>query len=159
MRRTSIRHLVLLSIGLCAFAAMVPCAAHAQEDLQAVTEAIRNQKRIYIEKAMELTPSEKEAFWWVYANYESGLAKIRAERIKLATDFVARYGKLSDVEALDMLNQKFRIDGDELNFKQSYISNFNQVLPGRKVVRFYQTENRFDTAATSELYRIIPVIQ
>jgi hypothetical protein len=159
MKRDSIRHIVLLGMGLCAFAAMLPWFANAQDDLQAVSEAIRNQKRIYIEKVMELSPQEKDAFWRLYAEYDSGLAKIVEERISLATNFLATYGNLTDAEALDMLNQKVRIDGDELNFKQSYVAKFKQVLPGRKVVRFYQTENRFDTAATAELYRIIPVIQ
>ena len=58
-----------------------------------------------------------------------------------------------------MLNQKLRLDEADLKFKQSYVVKFMQVLPGRKVVRFYQAENRFDTAAEAELYRNIPVIR
>ncbi len=159
MRRASIRHIVLLGIGLCAFVVMFSWLAHAQDDLQVVSEAIRNQKRIYIEKVMELSLQEKDAFWRLYAEYDSGLAKIVEERISLATNFLATYGNLTDAKALDMLNQKLRIDGDEFEFKKSYVAKFKQVLPGRKVVRFYQTENRFDTAATAELYRNVPVIR
>ena len=159
MKKTSIRHIISLVIVLCVFVVMGSWTADAQDDLQAVSEAIRNQKRIYIEKVMELTPQEKDAFWRLYAEYDSGLAKIAEKRITLATDFIVSQGTLSDAKALDMLNQKLRIDGDELAFKQSYVSKFKQVLPGRKVVRFYQTENRFDTAATAELYRNIPVIR
>ncbi|MEJ2475162.1 MAG: hypothetical protein P8Y74_14905 [Desulfobacterales bacterium] len=159
MKKTLIQNIISLVIVLCVFIVMGSRAADAQDDLQAVSEAIRNQKRIYIEKVMELTPQEKGAFWRLYAEYDSGLAKIAEKRITLATDFIASQGTLSDAKALDMLNQKLRIDGDELIFKQSYVSKFKQVLPGRKVVRFYQTENRFDTAATAELYRNIPVIR
>ena len=159
MKKTSIRHIISLVIVLCVFVVMGSWTADAQDDLQAVSEAIRNQKRIYIEKVMELTPQEKDAFWRLYAEYDSGLAKIAEKRITLATDFIVSQGTLSDAKALDMLNQKLRIDGDELIFKQSYVSKFKQILPGRKVVRFYQTENRFDTAATAELYRNIPVIR
>ncbi|MEJ2477088.1 MAG: hypothetical protein P8Y40_06235 [Desulfobacterales bacterium] len=159
MKKTLIQNIISLVIVLCVFIVMGSRAADAQDDLQAVSEAIRNQKRIYIEKVMELTPQEKGAFWRLYAEYDSGLAQIAEKRITLATDFIASQGTLSDAKALDMLNQKLRIDGDELIFKQSYVSKFKQVLPGRKVVRFYQTENRFDTAATAELYRNIPVIR
>jgi len=159
VKKTSIRHIISLVIVLCVFVVMGSWTADAQDDLQAVSEAIRNQKRIYIEKVMELTPQEKDAFWRLYAEYDSGLAKIAEKRITLATDFIVSQGTLSDAKALDMLNQKLRIDGDELAFKQLYVSKFKQVLPGRKVVRFYQTENRFDTAATAELYRNIPVIR
>jgi hypothetical protein len=159
VKKTLIQHIISLVIVFCVFIVMGSWAADAQDDLQAVSEAIRSQKRIYIEKVMELTPQEKDAFWRLYAEYDSGLAKIAEKRITLATDFIASQGTLSDAKALDMLNQKLRIDGDELIFKQSYVSKFKQVLPGRKVVRFYQTENRFDTAATAELYRNIPVIR
>jgi len=159
VKKTLIQNIISLVIVLCVFMVMGPWVADAQDDLQAVSEAIRNQKRIYIEKVMELTPQEKAAFWRLYAEYDSGLAQIAEKRITLATDFIASQGALSDAKALDMLNQKLRIDGDELIFKQSYVSKFKQVLPGRKVVRFYQTENRFDTAATAELYRNIPVIR
>jgi hypothetical protein len=159
VKKTLIQNIISLVIVLCVFIVMGSWTADAQDDLQAVSEAIRNQKRIYIEKVMELTPQEKGAFWRLYAEYDSGLAQIAEKRITLATDFIASQGTLSDAKALDMLNQKLRIDGDELIFKQSYVSKFKQVLPGRKVVRFYQTENRFDTAATAELYRNIPVIR
>jgi len=159
VKKTLIQNIISLVIVLCVFIVMGSWVADAQDDLQAVSEAIRNQKRIYIEKVMELTPQEKGAFWRLYAEYDSGLAQIAEKRITLATDFIASQGALSDAKALDMLNQKLRIDGDELIFKQSYVSKFKQVLPGRKVVRFYQTENRFDTAATAELYRNIPVIR
>jgi cytochrome c oxidase assembly protein Cox11 len=108
---------------------------------------------------MELTPPEKEAFWPLYTEYESGLSTIRGKRIELATRIFKKRGILSDEEAITMLNQRMKIDVDELKYKLSYVSKFMNVLPGRKVARFYQVENRFDTAAISELYRNIPAIR
>jgi hypothetical protein len=159
MTRTQVVKRISLGVAFCVFAVVVPRVAVAQDELRAASEAVRYQKKFYIEKAMELTPQEKDAFWRLYAEYESGLAKIRGKRMELAMNFVASHGNLSDADALDMLDEKLRIDGEELKFKQSYVAKFIQVLPGRKVVRFYQTENRFDTAATSELYKNIPVIR
>jgi hypothetical protein len=159
MNKGVVHYAILLGIGFCILAARPLWAADTRDALQAASEAIRNQKRIYIENVMQLTPQERDAFWRVYADYESGLAKITAERIKLASDFLENNAKLTDAEALAVLDQKLRIDGKELQFKQSYVAKFKQILPGRKVVRFYQAENKFTTAATSELYRNIPVIQ
>ena len=159
MTRTQVVKRISLGVAFCVFAVVAPRVAVAQDELRAASEAVRYQKKVYIEKAMELTPQEKDAFWRLYAEYESGLAKIRGKRMELAMNFVASHGNLSDADALDMLDEKLRIDGEELKFKQSYVAKFIQVLPGRKVVRFDQTENRFDTAATSELYKNIPVIR
>jgi hypothetical protein len=159
MKKSLIQPVMLLAVVCWILNAMAPQVVNAQDELLAASEAIREQKRIYIEKVMALTPQEKEAFWRLYEEYDSGLAKIRGKRIDLATSFLATYGNITDAKALDMLNQKLRIDADELAYKQSYVDKFKQVLPGRKVVRFYQTENRFDTAAIAELYRNIPVVR
>jgi hypothetical protein len=138
---------------------MMPEVAVAQEDLGAASEAIKAQKKRYIEKMMALTPQEEQAFWSLYEEYQSGLSKIRGELIELTTKFIQTQGFLTDTEAIAMLGQKLRIDSDELNFKRSYIAKFKRVLPGRKVVRFYQAENRFETAAIAELHRNIPLIR
>ena len=153
------RKTISAGIVLFAVAVMAPWVANAQDDLRTASEVIKKQRQLYTKKIMELTPQESEAFWSLYAEYESGLSKIRGERIKLATSFLQSHGNLSDAEALNMLTEKLTIDGEELEFKQAYVAKFMQVLPGRKVVRFYQAENRFDTAATAELYRNIPVIR
>jgi hypothetical protein len=157
--RAVIRKIIVVGILIFGVAVMNSWVANAQDDLQSASEVIRNQRKIYIEKIMELTPQEKGAFWPLYAEYEFGLSKIRGKRIELAMSIVQNRGILSDAEAIAMLNQKLRIDVDELKFKLSYVAKFMQVLPGRKVARFYQAENRFDTAAISELYRNIPVIR
>jgi len=149
----------LAAIVLSGFGLMAPWTAVAQDELHAATEIINTQKKLYIEKMMALTPQERQAFWPLYAEYQTGLSKIRGELIDLATNFIHSQGFLSDAEAIAMLKQKLRIDSDELEFKQSYVAKFMQVLPGRKVARFYQAENRFDIAAISELYRNIPVIR
>jgi len=157
--RAVIRKMIVVGILIFGVAVMNLWVANAQDDLQSASEVIRNQRKIYIEKIMELTPPEKEAFWPLYTEYESGLSKIRGKRIELATLIFKKRGILSDQEAITMLNQRMKIDVDELKYKLSYVSKFMKVLPGRKVARFYQVENRFDTAAISELYRNIPAIR
>ena len=157
--RAVIRKIFVVGILIFHVAVMNSWVANAQDDFQSDSEAIKNQRKIYIEKIMELTPQEKEAFWPLYAEYESGLSEIRGKRIALAINMVQNHRRLSDDEAIAALQQKLRIDVDELKFKLSYVAKFMQVLSGRKVARFYQVENRFDTAAISELYRNIPVIR
>jgi hypothetical protein len=102
MMRGLSRKVISAGIVLFAFAVMTPWVANAQNDFRAASEVIKKQKKLYIEKMMELTPQEKEAFWSLYAEYESGLSKIRGERIELATSFLQSHGNLSDAEALNI---------------------------------------------------------
>jgi hypothetical protein len=157
--RAGIRKIISVSILTFGVAVMNSWVANAQDDLKSASEVIRNQRKVYIEKIMEFTLEEKESFWLLYTEYESGLSKIREKRIELATSIFKKRGILSDDEAITMLNQRMKIDVDELKYKLSYVAKFMKVLPGRKVARFYQAENRFDTAAIAELYSNIPGIR
>ncbi len=157
--RAVIRKIIVVGILMFCVAVMNSWVANAQDDLQSASEVIRNQRKVYIENIMEFTLQEKESFWPLYTEYESGLSKIRGKRIELATSIFQKRGILSDEEAITMLNKRMKIDVDELKYKLSYVSKFMKVLPGRKVARFYQAENRFDTAAIAELYSNIPGIR
>jgi hypothetical protein len=157
--RILIHKIIVTGILIFVVTIMNAWLANAQDDLQAASEIIKNKRKIFIEEVMELTPQEKEKFRPLYAEFESGLSKIRRERIELELKFIQNHEILSDAEAMDMLKQKWRLDNDELKFKQAYVDKFKQVFPGRKVVRFFQAENKFDTAAIAALYGNLPMIR
>ncbi len=159
MMRTVICKAIVVGLLISGIAMIKAPAANAQEDLQAASEIIRKQKKTYLEKIMELTPQEEEAFWPLYAEYESGLLKLRDKRLRLLTNYIQNHESVSDAEAIELVDQKLRMDDADLKFKQAYVAKFKQALPGRKVLRFYQAENRFDTAAFYGLYKHIPVIR
>ena len=96
MMRDLSRKTISAGIVLFAVAVMAPWVANAQDDFRAASEVIKKQRQLYTQKIMELTPQEKEAFWSLYAEYESGLSKIRGERLKLAASFLQSHGNLSD---------------------------------------------------------------
>jgi ribosome-binding ATPase YchF (GTP1/OBG family) len=157
--RASIHKIIVVGILIFVVTIMNAWPANAQDDLQAESEIIKNKRKIFIEEVMELTPQEKEKFWPLYAEFESGLSKIRRERIELALKFIQNHETLSNAEAMAMLKQRWRLDSDELKLKQAYVDKFKQVFPGRKVLRFFQAENKFETAAIAELYGNIPMIR
>jgi len=157
--RALIHKIIVAGILIFVVTIMNAWLARAQDDLQAESEIIKNKRKIFIQEVMELTPQEKEKFWPLYAEFESGLSKIRRERIELALRFIQNHETLSNDEAMAMLKQRWRLDSDELKLKQAYVDKFKQVFPGRKVLRFFQAENKFETAAIAELYGNIPMIR
>jgi len=157
--RALIHKIIVAGILIFVVTIMNAWPANAQDDLQAESEIIKNKRKIFIEEVMELTSQEKEKFWPLYAEFESGLSKIRRERIELALKFIQNHETLSNDEAMAMLKQRWRLDSDELKLKQAYVDKFKQVFSGRKVVRFFQAENKFETAAIAELYGNIPMIR
>jgi hypothetical protein len=89
--RASIHKIIVVGILIFVVTIMNAWPANAQDDLQAESEIIKNKRKIFIEEVMELTPQEKEKFWPLYAEFESGLSKIRRERIELALKFIQNH--------------------------------------------------------------------
>ena len=50
-----------------------------------------------------------------------------------------------------------RIEEDRARLKAQYLPKFKKVLPVKKVARFYQIENKLDTALLAELAEAIPL--
>ena len=157
--RALIHKIIVVGIFIFVVAIMNSWLANAQDDFKTASEVIKNKRKIFIEEIMELTPQEKEKFWPIYDEFESELSKIRIKRIELELKFIRNHENLSNAEALAMLKQRWRLDSDELKLKQAYVDKFKQVFPGRKVLRFFQAENKFETAAIAELYGNIPMIR
>ncbi|MDH4204001.1 MAG: hypothetical protein OEV45_00560 [Desulfobacteraceae bacterium] len=97
----------------------------------------------------------------------SGLFKVHsAETCRIAVlpngddSFAARIQTLKKADTSIRI-QALIFTGDEsgLYIAEILKEKKGQVLSGRKVARFYQVENKFDTAAISQLYRNIPVIR
>ena len=65
---------------------------------------------------------------------------------------------LSEATALKLLEEFLKIERSKLNFKKLYIPRFQKVLPPKKVVRFYQVENKLDATINYELSREIPLV-
>jgi len=50
-------------------------------------------------------------------------------------------------------------EGDRVKVRRTYLDQFGKVLPGKKVVRFYQIENKMDAILRYDLAGRIPVVE
>jgi hypothetical protein len=51
------------------------------------------------------------------------------------------------------------IERDRAKVREAFLAPISQALPGRKVMRFYQIENKIDAVLRYELARTIPVVE
>ena len=69
------------------------------------------------------------------------------------------YGNLSNEMAKKLLGELLSIKGDHVNLLKSYLPRFDQILPGNKVIRYYQIESKIRAAVDYELAVNIPISQ
>ena len=108
---------------------------------------------------LELTDAESKAFWPVYDEYWVQMKKIGDREVVLIEDFAKHYNyeSLTDEKAEEMLKELLSIMKDENKLKKKYVKKFMKVLPAKKVLRYYQIENKMDAVINFDLAATIPL--
>jgi hypothetical protein len=150
----------VLVAGLIAFGVMPVLAQDKPADnMQIVREKVRADKKLFVAKNMELTEVEAKSFWPVYEKYQDELFLLRSRTAKMIREYAEAYKDMSDEKATGLLNEFIKIEGLGAKVKKAYLPKFQQVLPAKKVVRYYQLENKIQFSLYYELATLIPLVQ
>ena len=118
---------------------------------------INNERQALVTRAMDLTPSEMQRFWPLYQQYRSAAKKVGDRIVVLITTYADNYPNMTDKVADKLLTEFVRIEQERARLKAQYLPKFKKVLPPKKVARFYQIENKLDTAILAELAQAVPL--
>lgn len=123
------------------------------ENLDYQRVAIEAKKRLQIAKNMNFTRQEDKDFWNLYSEYERALDNIYRDKFDLIQNFRSSNASrnITDDQANEFVEQFFEIENRKITTKQSYVEKFKAILPGRKVARFYQIDNKLDAIINHEL--------
>jgi len=106
-----------------------------------------------------LTEEEGKKFWPVYEAYQEDLQKINQRILKLINEYADAYnkGQVTDATARKLTDEAIDIEHDESSLKKSYVPKLSKVLPGVKVARYIQIENKVRAIVRYELASAIPL--
>ena len=150
----------LLAVGPAA-RAKEPAAATTADtaSLQALLDAVRSNRKALVATNLELTDDEAAKFWPVYDKYQGEMAAIGDRFATLLQDYAAKFTSASDDEAMKLVNDYIGLENDRVTVRRNYVPEFAKTLPGRKVARLYQIENKMDALIRYDLASTIPVIE
>ncbi len=129
------------------------------DTMQLVREKLRADKKLLIAENLQLMESEAKLFWPVYEDYQKKLGKLGDRLLKLIEDYAANYESMSDSVAKNLVDDYLATEKERLDLMQSYLPKFREVLPEKKVARYYQIENKINAAVNYELAERIPLIR
>lgn len=152
---------------LCAVA-LVP--ANAQEtaeeptfrdSLEEARVLILDGARQQLDKELMLEGEQKDKFWLVYNRYDAEMDKLTSRYIDLADRYLSLYydATLTDQDANDLLDEYLEIQVAILQVRQRYLQQFRRIMPGIKVGRFYQIENKIRADVDAVLALIVPLAE
>jgi hypothetical protein len=130
-----------------------------REAIEVTRDEVRTQRKALLQKAVNLTDIEAQAFWPVYEEYMNELAKISDRTVTLITEFGDNYKDLSDSEALRMTRESLSIEQETLAVRQRFAERFVGILPGKKVARFFQIERRMDAVVVLNVRQAISLVE
>ena len=134
-----------------------PTIADAEREMAAIREEVRTNRRKIVAGAMDLTTEENQKFWPLYTEYRDAAGK-QAERLsKIILEYAQNYNSLSDAQATKLMNDYATLDQDRINLRSAYVKKFGAILPPKKLMRYFQLENKLDAIINYDLAGTIPL--
>jgi len=131
----------------------------AKANLDILLDTIRANRKALIAANLTLTDEETARFWPLYDRYETELKPIQDRAVKVIEDYTASFHDISNEKAMKLAEEWLTAESDRAKVRRTYLDEFAKVLPGRKVMRFYQIENKMDAVLRYDLASHIPVVE
>ncbi len=151
--RSTTGALALALLGLAAAAT----AQTVKDQLDLTRQRVESQRRVLVAGSLPLTEAEEKAFWPLFDDYEKERRPIDERANRLVADFVAGAASLSDAQAKAMLAEALQVDEGRLKVRRSYLDRMAKVIPPRKLVRFFQIDNKLDSVVRADISKQIPL--
>ena len=158
-----IAHYVLLFtaavLAAPAFAQGKPAADKPADNMQILREKLKADKKLVVAANMELTVSEAKGFWLVYEEYQKELHRINDRLAMVIVAYAKEYNakSLTDDKASKLLDEALAVEEAETKLKRSFVPKLSTVLPGRKVARYLQIENKIRAIVKYEIAAEVPL--
>jgi hypothetical protein len=151
---------VILSVAmLTAFPAFAQDKS-SDANMQILRDKLKADKKLVVAANMNLTEAEGKAFWPIYDAYQKDLQVLNERVGKTVLAYADAYNKntLTDEQAESLTNAALAIDQDEVTMRKTYAAKLKGALPGKKVARYLQIENKIRALVRYEMADNIPLV-
>ncbi len=139
----------------------VPAMAAQNSDMEILRDKIKADKKLVVTANMNLTQSEAKAFWPVYEAYQNDLMQLNKRLVAVIKEYADAYNKdaVTDVLAKKLISESVSIQEAEAKLLRAYLPKLEKVLPGVKMARYMQIENKIRAVVDYELAANIPLVK
>jgi len=153
--------LVLVFLTLISLMSANARAVHevVKDDLLITRAMIAANRTQIVLNTLELTDEKIKAFSPMYLDYWEEMNLINDRLATLILDYADNFENLTDEKALLMLDESLDIQEKKIALKKKFVSKFKSVLTPKKLVQYYQTENKLDAIIMMELAAGVPLVK
>ncbi len=158
IRRVLVTGLLLGLFAAPLYAAPPVGSKTAEANLDVLVDAIRSNRKALVAVNLNLTDAEAAKFWPIYDRYQKEINATGDRLVGVIQDYIANFTDLSNDKAMQLVDDYLAVEADRVKVRRAYLDEFAKALPGRKVARFYQIENKMDAVIRYNLAATIPVV-
>lgn len=136
------KKLFLISL-LSIFTVSVLVAQERRGPSPEMLEKIKTEKISFFTSKLDLTPVEAQAFWPVYNEFEKKRFELQRQIHQFERMPDETITNLSETEIEKMTNNYIDSFEKEALLLKEYNKQFQKILPKKKVLMLYRTENEF----------------
>jgi hypothetical protein len=158
-RRCALLTVILL---LATASAVTPAGWAGEADtatLEILRDSIRANRKALVAANLTLSDEEAVKFWPLYERYQSALKDVQDRLVKVTEEYIEGFPDISNEKAMTLIEEYLSVEEDRAKVRRAYLGEFTATLPGRKVARFYQIENKMDAVLRYDLAAAIPVVE
>ena len=151
---------VLCVVSLLPLSLIAQTSKTTNADMQILLDKIKADKKLLVAANMEMTETEKTAFWPIYDAYQKDLQGINERMAKSIRSYADAYNakSITNEQAKKLTDEVLAIEADEAKLRSTYATKLGAALPARTVARYLQIENKIRAALRYDMASSIPLV-
>jgi len=130
-----------------------------EEALKALRYDLQASRADIISKNVTLTAEQAAKFWPVFERYQKEQSAIMDAQMKGLQQYAEKFETLDDAGALALMKTHLDRDQKMVTLRQTWLGEFQKVLPAKLAVRVIQIDRRISLAHQVEFASQIPLVQ
>jgi len=118
---------------------------------------VRAQKVAIITEVMGFTETENTAFWPIYREYDSEMAKLGDERVAMIAEYAQNYPTLTDAVAEKLAGKALDLEARRQAVKAKCYERVKAALSPRTALRFLQVEHQLLLIIDLQISAALPI--
>ena len=149
--------MVLIVLSVAASAASGQGSPSEGTDLQALRQAVKNDKRSYVESTLKLTDAQAKRFWPIYNAYQREVDLNNRRRNVALQELMFRDSPMTNLAAKHYVAELLAIDEAEIKARRTMRNRVMRALPAVKAARYLQLEEKIRAVQDYDVAAVVPL--
>jgi hypothetical protein len=142
---------------------LIICLVFSPITVQAMSEIdidkVFAEKKALVKDTLPLTEKESQAFWPLYDDYMKGYTARIHQRIEYERGFSKSTDTMTEEQARDAIDRHYQLVSENLAAKKEMLKKLRRVLPEKKVLQFFQLEEKIEIGFFYQIAENAPLVK